>query len=59
MPALLDRLREKGLQVELGKRIEPGALPVQVISAPRKTTKRSTRTSATPIAAARSLPLKR
>ena len=59
MPALLERLREKGLEVELSKRMDPGALPVQVIRAPHRAAKRSVRTSSAPIVAARSIPLKR
>jgi hypothetical protein len=59
MPALLERLREKGLEVELSKRMDPGALPVQVIRAPRRAAKRSVRTSSAPTVAARSIPLKR
>ena len=59
MPALLERLREKGLEVELSKRMDPGALPVQVIRAPRRAAKRSVRASSAPTVAARSIPLKR
>ncbi len=59
MPALLERLREKGLEVEFSKRMDPGTLPVQVIRAPRRAAKRVAQTSSAPTVAVRSIPLKR
>lgn len=59
VPQLLNLLREKGVDVDLHKKIEPGAIPVQVVAPPRRTEKRSARQSSKGNAAMRALPLKR